>query len=187
MNSFSSILDKVSTEIQTVLENINTEQLSSAAEKLNNNGRIFVLGEGRSGLAGKMFAMRLMHGGYEVYVVGETITPSIQQGDTLIVLSGSGKTAGLLNAAEKAKETGAYVLLFSTDPVSPLAQVSNETIKIPAATKYRKKEEPDTIQPLGNQFDQSLHLLLDAFVIYAQEHTGTETNNDYFARHSNLE
>ncbi|RSL30286.1 6-phospho-3-hexuloisomerase [Salibacterium salarium] len=187
MRPLTDILETVGTEVQSVLQSVDAEKLASLSRSLNAPGRIFLLGEGRSGLVGKMFAMRLMHGGYDVYVVGETITPSIEANDTLIVLSGSGKTASLLNATEKAKETGAYVLVFSTDPNSPIAQVSDETVHVPAATKYRREDEPDTIQPLGNQFDQSLHLLLDALVIYAQSEKGTEGNDAFFSRHSNLE
>ena len=46
--------------------------------------RIFVAGEGRSGFSAKGFAMRLMHLGYTVYVVGETITPALREGDLLV-------------------------------------------------------------------------------------------------------
>lgn len=34
---------------------------------------IFVMGAGRSGFVAKAFAMRLMHLGYNVYVVGKTV------------------------------------------------------------------------------------------------------------------
>ena len=52
--------------------------------------RIIVCGTGRSGLMLKSFAMRLMQIGYISYVVGETITPAIKEGDLLIVASASG-------------------------------------------------------------------------------------------------
>ncbi|SFL88954.1 6-phospho-3-hexuloisomerase [Salibacterium qingdaonense] len=187
MSSFEDILRTVGSEVQEVLQNVNTAALAYAAEQLNSGRRMFVMGEGRSGLAGKMFAMRLMHGGYDVYAAGETITPAIQENDLLIVLSGSGKTPGLVHAAEKAVDSGASLLVFTTDPGSPLGKLSEGNVKIPAATKYRREEEPDTIQPLGNQFDQSLHLMLDALIIYAQEQNGSEDNDAFFARHSNLE
>src|SRR5690242_18419180 len=57
---------------------------------------IFLLGEGRSGLVGRMFAMRLMHLGKQAYVVGETITPAIGRGDLLIAISGSGETGAVV-------------------------------------------------------------------------------------------
>lgn len=43
---------------------------------LDQASRIFVAGAGRSGLVAKFFAMRLMHGGYDVFVVGEIVTPA---------------------------------------------------------------------------------------------------------------
>ena len=44
--------------------------------------------------------MRLMHLGFHVYVMGETITPSIGKGDLIIALSGSGTTKLVVTAAE---------------------------------------------------------------------------------------
>jgi D-arabinose 5-phosphate isomerase GutQ len=41
---------------------------------------------------GRAFAMRLMHLGATSFVVGETITPSIQENDVFVAISGSGKT-----------------------------------------------------------------------------------------------
>ena len=38
-----------------------------------------------------MVAMRLMHVGFEAHVVGEATTPSIAEGDRLMVFSGSGE------------------------------------------------------------------------------------------------
>jgi len=39
-----------------------------------NRHRIFLLGEGRSGLVARSFAMRLMHLGFDVYVFGAVVT-----------------------------------------------------------------------------------------------------------------
>ena len=54
--------------------------------------RIYIAALGRSFLVMKAFAMRLMQLDFEVYVVGEIITPAIKAGDLLIVGSGSGNT-----------------------------------------------------------------------------------------------
>ena len=53
--------------------------------------------------------MRLMHMGKQVYVVGEIVTPSIQQGDLLLIVSGSGETESLVAMAKKAKRLGATI------------------------------------------------------------------------------
>jgi 6-phospho-3-hexuloisomerase len=183
-----AIIRAVANEISTVLSNVKEEEALKLVTELRKAKRIFVLGEGRSGLMGKAFAMRLMHGGYHVYVVGETITPSIEAGDLLVVISGSGSTDSIFHFIEKAKKVGAKVFLVTTNRESKIASISNEMLVIPAATKYRRRNEPQTIQPLGNQFDQSVHLLLDAIIIYSlQIETNEQLNEEMRKRHTNLE
>jgi 6-phospho-3-hexuloisomerase len=180
-----SIIKTVVDEISEVLSKVREEEAIHLSEQLKKANRIFVYGEGRSGLMGKAFAMRLMHGGFPVYVIGETITPSMDKGDLLIAISGSGSTGGIVQFATKAKETGAGVFLVTTNRESKLASICDGILCIPAATKYRKADEPDTIQPLGNQFDQSVHLVLDAIIIgtFDQE----DTNETMAKRHANIE
>lgn len=178
----------VAEEVTTVLKNVNENEALQVSNLLQQGKRIFVLGEGRSGLMGKAFAMRLMHGGSQVYVVGETITPSIQEGDLLFAISGSGTTSSIVQFSEKAKSLGAEVIAITTDAKSPLAQITESVLTIPAATKYRKANEPKTIQPLGNQFDQSLHLLLDAIIIFTlKNNTKQDIFEEMKQRHNNLE
>lgn len=45
--------------------------------------RRFFSGQGRSGLIAQVVAMRLMHAGYAVHVVGEASAPAISRGDML--------------------------------------------------------------------------------------------------------
>lgn len=181
-------IETVAQEIQEVLSRIGEEEALHFARQLNQAQRIFVTGEGRSGLMGKAFAMRLMHGNYPVYVVGETVTPSIQPEDLLIVITGSGSTGNLYNYATKAREIGAHIGLVITNPESKIGEISEFTLTIPAATKFRRPGEPSTIQPLGNQFDQSVHLALDAIIIYAlKEKVEGDPNQMMRERHTNLE
>jgi 6-phospho-3-hexuloisomerase len=48
----------------------------------------------------KMAAMRFMHLGYTVFIVGETNTPAILEGDLLLVASGSGTTSSVVSSAD---------------------------------------------------------------------------------------
>ncbi|TSB47819.1 6-phospho-3-hexuloisomerase [Alkalicoccobacillus porphyridii] len=167
-------------EVETVISKVDETDLDRTAQALTKARRIFVSGEGRSGLMGKAIAMRLMHANYSVFVTGETITPSISEGDLLLLISGS--ASGTESFIEKANKAGAQVVLVTANPEIQ-KQEGQHTLFIPAATKYRKAHEPETIQPLGNQFDQSVHLLLDAIIVklVAGEQ---ETMR---ARHANLE
>jgi len=183
-----SIILTVAEEITNVLSQVKEEEAIQLSNELKKAKRIFVYGEGRSGLMGKAFAMRLMHGGYSVFVVGETITPSIEAGDLMVAISGSGSTGGIYQFASKAKQIGAKVFLVTTNNESKIASVSDGILTIPAATKYRKSHEPKTIQPLGNQFDQSVHLLLDSIIISTLETDQQETvYKEMTKRHTNLE
>src|SRR5699024_7999258 len=130
--------------------------------KLKEQRRFFFLGEGRSGLIAKAVAMRLMHTGKQVYVVGETTTPAIEKGDLLIVISGSATSVNIVNSIEKAIKSNAEIFLVTTNDKSVQY---HKRLLINAATKLRKEHEPESIQPLGNQFDQFAHLVLDAAII----------------------
>ena len=90
--------------------------LAAAVELTADARRVFVHGAGRSGLALRMTAMRLMHLGLQVHVVGETTTPAIGEGDLLLTASGSGTTSGVVSAAETARSVGARVIGITTDP-----------------------------------------------------------------------
>lgn len=183
-----SIIETVAEEISTVLSNINEEEALELSSHLKAANRVFVYGEGRSGLMGKAFAMRLMHGGFPVFVIGETITPSIEADDLLIAISGSGSTGAILQFASKAKEAGAKVFLVTTNKDSKIAEICNGVLIVPAATKYRRDNEPSTIQPLGNQFDQSVHLVLDAIIIATLQTEDPQASYEEMTkRHANLE
>ncbi|PLR78342.1 6-phospho-3-hexuloisomerase [Bacillus sp. V3-13] len=181
-----TIIDTIGKEIISVLSLVKEEEALTLSRKIKEAKRIFVYGEGRSGLMGKAFAMRLMHGGYSVFVVGETITPSIEEGDLLVAISGSGSIGMIHEFCLKARKLGATVFLVTTNRDSKIAKVSDAVLVIPAATKYRRPEEPTTIQPLGNQFDQSVHLLLDGVIIHSLQ-VNKEVNDAMRKRHANLE
>jgi 6-phospho-3-hexuloisomerase len=180
------IINTVSEEIQMVLSKVKEEEANALSKELKAAKRVFVTGEGRSGLMGKAIAMRLMHGGFTVYVIGETITPSIEKDDLLIAISGSGTTGSIFQFASKSKEIGARVFLVTTNKDSKIGSISDGVLIIPAATKYRLPEEPKTIQPLGNQFDQAVHLVLDAVIIGTLQVNGS-INDEMNKRHANLE
>lgn len=173
-------------EVSTVLNKVNEADIEAISAQLANAKRIFVVGEGRSGLMAKSFAMRLMHLGAIVFVVGETITPSIQEDDYLVAVSGSGTTQNVVSVAEKSKTLGCHVTAVTTNPASPLAGIADTILHVPAATKYRKENESPSIQPLGSLFDQATHLLFDTICLYYANLRNMD-NEKAFKQHSNLE
>ncbi|MEU6578412.1 6-phospho-3-hexuloisomerase [Streptomyces sp. NPDC046805] len=157
--------DTVLAEVTGVLAAIDEASLESLAQTLLRADRVFVTGEGRSGFMAKAFAMRLMHLGLRVHVIGETTTPAVAPGDTVVAVSGSGTTAGTVRVAEQAVRVGAQVHAVTTAADSPLAGLAKSRLVIPAATKHRRPGEAASIQPLSSLFDQATHLALDVVAL----------------------
>ena len=144
-------------------------------------------GLGRSGVAVKAFAMRLMHMGLPVYVVGEIVTPAIQKGDLLVVGSGSGETGSLTIMAKKVKDIGAELALVTIFPQSTIGKLADAIVKIPAPTpKVATESGFKSIQPMGSLFEQSLLLLFDSLILRLME-TKKENSENMMKRHANLE
>ncbi|AOH56637.1 hypothetical protein ABE28_019900 [Peribacillus muralis] len=121
-----------------------------------------------------------------VYVVGETITPSIAKGDLIIAISGSGSTKSVISAAAKGREIGCTVFAITTNDQSELARVSHEVLVIPAATKNRLSHETKSVQPLSSLFDQCVHVLCDAVCLDYSRNESISHELAY-AKHSNME
>lgn len=149
--------------------------------------RVFVVGQGRSGLMMRLFAMRLMHLGLAAYVVGETATPAAQAGDVIIAASGSGETGGTCLLAEKALKLGLTLVAITANAQSRLAKSAQHVVVIPATTPPR--QDPNTtnaVQLMAGLFEQQLHLLCDGLCV-ALVQTLNIDPGAMWARHANLE
>lgn len=172
-------------ELHKTLDAIDHRQVHQAAEALLKARRVFFLGAGRSGLALKMTAMRMMHLGLCTYVAGEVITPAIAEGDLLVVASGSGTTAGPVHAAGVAIKAGASVLALTTAPHSALALLASLVVTIPAETK-QGGDGSHSQQYAGALFEQTVLLLMD-IIFHDLWHQRGETAEQLWKRHANLE
>jgi 6-phospho-3-hexuloisomerase len=172
-------------ELERTLAAVNHPRISAAQEMILDANRVFVTGAGRTGLALKMAAMRLMHLGLTVHVAGEVTSPAIGPGDLLLVASGSGATAGPVHAAEVAIKAGARVLALTAAPNSKLSQLAHGVVVIPAAAK---QDHDGTIseQYAGALFEQSVLLILDAMFQTMWYERG-ESAESLWRRHANLE
>ncbi|MCI2958906.1 6-phospho-3-hexuloisomerase [Agromyces atrinae] len=181
----SDALHTLSRELRDSIASVADADLSPFAERLRTAERVFVHGAGRSGLALRMTAMRLMHLGLTVHVVGEVTTPAIREGDVLLTASGSGTTAGIVSAAETAKESGAAVAAITSVADSPLAALADEVIIVPAATKQDRSGTASD-QYAGSLFEQTVVLVGDALFHGLWQASG-DTADDLWPRHANLE
>jgi 6-phospho-3-hexuloisomerase len=135
----------------------------------------------------RAFAMRLMHLGLQAYVVDEVTTPGIASGDLLLIGSGSGKTASLVQYTRRAKDLGARVGLITADSRSEIATLADLVVEISAPTpKSDRLSTRSSLQPMGSLFEQSLGILLDVLILVVMETEGVDAGQ-MFARHANLE
>ena len=184
--TIAGLLATVRAEISGVLDDMAPADIGELAARLAAADRVFLTGEGRSGFMAKAFAMRLMHLGLSVYVVGETTTPAVAAGDTVVAVSGSGTTTGTVRIAEQARSVGAAVCLVTTAPDSPLAHLAHFVLTVPAATKHRRAGEAATVQPLSSLFDQATHIVLDVVCLELAGRRGVD-NAQARSTHSNTE
>jgi 6-phospho-3-hexuloisomerase len=124
-------------EIGKVSAKIKARDLDLIVERITSSERIFLVGEGRSGLVAKSFAMRLARLGKLIYIVGETVTPQIREGDLLIAITGSGETKTVLETVKIFRVLKGNVICISASSESAIVLISHESIIIPAELPKR--------------------------------------------------
>jgi 6-phospho-3-hexuloisomerase len=159
--------------------------------------KIFTVGMGRSGFVARAFALRLMNLSFNVYFLGETITPAAEKGDLLIAISGTGSTKMVLTASSAAKDIGAKVIAITSFPESTLGQLADLVVTVRGRTKagmpieedYLARQiigEREPLTPLGSIFENNCMVFLDSLVVELMHRMG-RTEADLKLRHATLE
>lgn len=172
------ILDRIT----TILSETDSSQSAALLKLVDEAGRIFVAGAGRSGLVSRFFAMRLTHSGYKVSMVGEIVTPSIQAGDLFVVISGSGGTETLMPLLKKAKSMGAKIAVISMKAKSAMADLADLTVQVGNDNSF----PANIAMPMGSQFELSTLIFLEAAIADLIAAKGL-TEEKMRAIHANLE
>jgi 6-phospho-3-hexuloisomerase len=155
--------------------------------------RIFLLGEGRSGLVARSFAMRLMHLGFDVYVFGEVVTPAVRENDLVIAVSGTGETGPVNETARIAKQHGARIAAVTSNAGSALGKRAEQIVTIRGRTEadevsFLERQVTGvsiSLTPLGTRFVINVMVFLDsgiAGLIVALE----KKEEELAERHSDL-
>ncbi len=162
--NFSEGAGTVLKEIDNVVAQVNPTEAERFYGAVTSANRVFVTGEGRSLFVAQTFAMRLTHLGIAAAVIGEATCPKPSDGDLLVAVTGSGKTATVLAIAEGAKKAGCSVYGIS-------------------ASKAEGKGEVKSIQPLSSLFDQALHVVLDTINLLVFQRKG-KSKDQVKAKHN---
>lgn len=168
---------------RTTLGALDDETVDHLVEALEPARRVFVYGRGRSGFVARAFAVRLMHLGYQTYVVGETITAPVQQDDLVLLVSGSGKTYPVVMTAELGRKMGAQVVAVTGQPESEVARLAHIVI---ALRDPKGNGERERYAPLGTLFETAAWLFFDGLVALLMARLG-QSEEEMRLRHATLE
>ena len=179
-----------------VIDQLYIEATKAMLQKIMEGERIFVMGAGRSGLVAKAFAMRLMHLGFTVYVVGETTTPAVRPGDVAVAISGSGETRSIADLGKIVKGIGSTLVTVTSKKESTLGKISDIVVLLPSKTKIDSDaggclEENmlgvyKNLPPLGTSFEITSLIFLDSLVAQLISLTGA-SEAELKSRHTNIE
>ena len=188
-------IEEIVDNVCAVSAETDEKSIMAMMDILTSSKNVFLLGQGRSGLVARAFAMRLMHLEIGVYVVGETITPAIDDDDCLLAISGSGETSYIISTAKIAKKRGAKIVAVTSYSDSTLGKMADLVIHIKGRTKvdseknYIKRQMNGkhlSLSPLGTLFEVSTLIFLDALIAQLMDKMG-KTEDDLKRRHTVLE
>jgi len=123
--ALSDLMVLMAEKMEETARALDTEEAARFLDEMLAAQRVYVAGAGRSGLVSRAFAMRLMHIGFESYVIGETINPAFSVGDTLVAFSGSGETNSVFDVCETAKELGGRLCLITATTDSRISRIAD--------------------------------------------------------------
>lgn len=156
-----------------------SKEIAQAVGVVTKAKKLFVYGVGRSGLAARAFAMRMVQLGLDCYFIGETITPVVSEGDAVLIVSNTGSTMSAIQVANIARRVGAKVITVTGQKTSKLAHASNVVLVL--------QEDHDAprarLAPLGTLFEDATLLLLDGVVAQVMQRLG-QTEADMLGRHA---
>ena len=182
--------------LNEVVKMLDREAIKHMLQNILEGERVFVMGAGRSGLVAKAFAMRLMHLGFTVYVVGETTTPAVHPQDVVIAISGSGETRSIADLGRIVKDIGSTLITVTSKRESTLGRISDITMVLPSKTKndhdaggYLEKNmrgDYKNLPPLGTAFEITSLVFLDSVIAQLITLTGA-SEAELKSRHTNIE
>lgn len=185
--SVTKNLARILAELTANQRHIEEEGLQALVNQILQANHVFLAGSGRSGVAIRGFANRLMHLGKSVSLVGDISSPHSTPGDLLIIGSGSGETESLVALAHKAKRSDVRIGLITMDATSTIGRLADAVVVLPGVSpKLQGAAQVTSIQPMGSAFEQISFLTYDAIILELMQRTG-QTTDTMFPRHADLE
>jgi 3-hexulose-6-phosphate synthase/6-phospho-3-hexuloisomerase len=182
-DTFRGSLDYIQRKTIDILDMVTKEDIKKIIDSFFKANRVFVYGAGRSGLVAKAFAIRLVHLGFQTFVIGETIGAPVKKGDLVFIVSGSGETIPAVMTAEIAKKLGAKLVVVAGAKNSRIINFADIAIVLAADCTEKERKQ---FAPLGTLFEASAWILLDGIIAELMKNK-KETEESMRSRHATLE
>ncbi len=188
-------IQEIVDNVRSVSGELDPKNIEDMTAMLRSSKNVFVMGLGRSGLVARAFAMRLMHLGISVYVVGETTTPALTSEDCLLAISGSGETFSIISAAKIAHKRGTNIIAVTSYVESTLGEMADMVVHIKGRTKIDSEKnyitrqmngKHQSLSPMGTLFEVTSLIFLDGLIAQLMVEMG-KTEEDMKARHTVIE
>ncbi|AUB55114.1 MULTISPECIES: 6-phospho-3-hexuloisomerase [Methanobacterium] len=188
-------IEEIVDNVRSVSAELDPKNIKDMTSLLQTSQHVFVMGLGRSGLVARAFAMRLMHLGISVYVVGETTTPALTSDDCLLAISGSGETFSIISAANIAHKRGTKIIAVTSYVDSTLGEMADLVVHIKGRTKIDSEKnyitrqmngKHQSLSPMGTLFEVTSLIFLDGLIAQLMVEMG-KTEEDMKARHTVIE
>lgn len=186
MSDFEANRDRVLEELRLTLDEVDPAQVAAAVALLSRAERVFVIGVGREGLAGRGFAMRLMHLGFEAHWGWDDTTPALRDDDVVVMVNGSGNIGHLDYVFSRIRTTGAGTLVITGAPSEKTPSLASVALRVPGAVFRGTEPVVESIQPMGTLFEQATSMVLDLMVLELARVRHTDLAS-MVARHRNFE
>jgi len=197
IDTYKKMTEAIISEHEAVFKQLDMGQLKLFLDAIVQAKHIFVHGTGREGISMRGFAMRLAHLGKQVFWLMDDTTIGMHEGDLFILSDGRGDVGIHRRIVSQAAKTGAKIAFLTALPEGNLPANYGDYVLFVHSTVYMGDEEDrrnspiqhdvvPTIQPMGNQYEQHLYLLLDVISILLKDEMG-QSYEDMEHRHRNIE
>ena len=183
---YSSFYQTIIEEHRQVFLRQDLKQLKEFIYLIKNYQKIFVMGVGREGIAARSFAMRLMHLGKEVHWIWDDTTPGMGEKDLFIAVNGSGNIGHINFVLEQGKKAGTKIAVVTGSPSGQAGKIADFCFFVPASVYNGKDPVVESIQPMGNLFEQHLFMLFDIIVMILEKELNI-SHDQMASKHRNIE
>jgi len=180
---FRQSIDFIQKKMNDILNDVTRDDILRVSQFFFKANRIFVYGAGRSGLVAKAFAIRLVHLGFQTFVIGETIGAPVKKHDLVFLVSGSGETIPAVMTAEIAHNIGAKVIVVTGKKTARITRFADLVIPLSVECEDKLRRQ---CAPLGTLFEASAWILLDSIISELMKKKG-ETEESMRSRHATLD